>query len=306
MFSLDPLPQILETEIFARLPDSFRQARRSEWGYTNMEDRPLDSFLEGPAFDREGFLYLVDLPFGRIFRVSPAGEWELVIQYEGQPNGMKIRRDGQIFIADYKLGILELDPRTRTVKPFCTHFRLEPFKGCNDLIFHSDGTLYFTDQGQSGFQDPSGSVFCADANGRAERVLGGVPSPNGIAFSANERTLYLNVTRANAVWRLPIMHDGGVSKVGLFLQLSGGIGPDGLALDVQGNLMVCHFGRGALWQFNAQGELQTQIRSCAGLWTTNLAYGGTEGRTLYITEAETGSILRVELRHPGLPLYSHF
>ncbi|MBB5696610.1 SMP-30/gluconolactonase/LRE family protein, partial [Roseomonas pecuniae] len=72
----------------------------------------MDCFLEGPSFDRQGRLYVTDIPFGRVFRISPEGEWEQVAEYDGWPNGLKIHRDGRIFITDYKRGIMLLDPES--------------------------------------------------------------------------------------------------------------------------------------------------------------------------------------------------
>ena len=176
-------PPVIGTEVFARLPDRYRKARRTTWADINAGGRELESFLEGPSFDRQGNLYVVDIPHGRIFRVSPRGDFDLVSEYDGEPNGLKIRKDGQIFIADYKQGILHLDPASGQVTPHVTRRRLEPFKGCNDLLFASSGELYFTDQGQTGYQDPSGRVFKLTLAGELRQVLGGIPSPNGLVFN---------------------------------------------------------------------------------------------------------------------------
>jgi len=299
-------PPDVQTEVFARLPDALRRPGPSEWAATNAAGRQLDSFLEGPSFDKAGNLYVVDIPYGRIFRISPEGEFDVVAEYDGEPNGLKIHRDGRIFIADYKNGIMRLDRESGNVTPHITRRRLEPFKGCNDLVFHSNGDLYFTDQGQTGLQDPGGRVFKADSDGGLSVHLEGIPSPNGLVFNLAESILYLAVTRANAVWRVPMMPDGGVSKVGVFIQLSGGLaGPDGMALDEDGNLLVCHAGLGTVWQFSPLGEPLARIRSCTGLMTTNVAYGGPGNRSVFITESETGTILRAELSTPGRIMFSH-
>src|SRR3546814_1471118 len=77
---------------------------------------------------RDGNLYIVDIPFGRIFRLSPEKEFTLVAEYDGEPNGLKIHKDGRIFIADFKHGILQLDPETGKVTPHCERIRLERFQ----------------------------------------------------------------------------------------------------------------------------------------------------------------------------------
>ncbi|MDA8107255.1 MAG: SMP-30/gluconolactonase/LRE family protein [Betaproteobacteria bacterium] len=304
--SLFPPPRELPTDIFARVPDMLRvRDRENDWSRANRPGKAVDCFLEGPSFDRHGNLWVTDIPYGRVFRVEPGGVFALVAEYDGWPNGLKIHRDGRIFITDYKRGLMLLDPKSGAVAPFLTHWRSESFKGVNDLVFASNGDLYFTDQGQTGLHDPTGRVFRLSAEGRLECLIDTVPSPNGLVLDLEESVLYVAVTRDNAVWRLPLMPDGGVSKVGAFLRLSGGTGPDGLALDADGNLYVCHVGMGSVWVFSPLGEPLYRIRSCAGLTTTNLAFGGAESRELYITESESGSILRATVPVPGRPMFSH-
>jgi gluconolactonase len=299
------LPKPLESTIFARLPDKFRRGVRSAWADANKGGQIADSFLEGPSFDRSGNLYVVDIPFGRVFRVSPAGEWTQVTEYDGWPNGLKIHKDGRIFLTDYKRGIMLLDPVSGKVTPLLETRYSESFKGVNDLCFASNGDLYFTDQGQTGWHDQTGRVFCWRVNGKLDLLIDTVPSPNGLVLNLHENQLYLAVTRANAIWRLPLLEDGGASKVGTWIQLTGGLaGPDGLALDVEGGLIIAHAGM-AVWHFNRLGQPVHRIDPCTGLFCTNIAFGGPENRTLFITESETGSILCAELPVPGRMMYSH-
>ena len=305
--SLYPPPEALATTLWSSLPDALRiRERESAWAAANKGGRRVDCFLEGPAFDVDGNLYLVDLPWGRIFRVSPEREWTLAVEYDGWPNGLAIHRDGRVFVADYRHGIMVLDPDSGRIAPFLTHRYSEHFHGCNDLVFADNGDLYFTDQGQSGLHRPDGRVYRYSAAGRLDCLIDNAPSPNGLVLNEDETALYVAMTRANAVWRLPLMADGGVSKVGLFVQLSGGLaGPDGMALDAEGRLFVAHVGNGTVWVFSRLGEPVYRIRSCAGLETTNAAFGGADGRRLFIVESETGSVLEVELDVAGKAMYSH-
>ena len=298
-----PAPEIQDTEIFAELPAEFRRPRRSAWADANQGGRQIDSFLEGPSFDAEGNLYVVDIPHGRVFRISPDGVFALIAEYDGEPNGLKIYRDGRIFLADYKNGLLILDPRTGSVAPLVERRSTERFKGLNDLFFASNGDLYFTDQGQTGLQDPSGRVFRLTAAGRLDLVLDKIPSPNGLVMDVEETTLFVAVTRGNCIWRVPLHADGSTTKVGLFIQLSGGIGPDGLAIDEAGNLAVAHAGLGTVWQFDRLGQPTRRIRSCTGLATTNLAYGRGDRKTLYVTESATGTVLRARMNAPGKAMF---
>ena len=299
-------PPDIETRVFARIPDRHRFiGRPSRWIDVQRMGHPTDCFLEGPSFDRAGNLYVVDVPWGRIFRISPSGDVDLVCEYDGEPNGLKIHRDGRIFVADYRRGILEVDPATGAVAPVAERFGAEGFKGVNDLVFASSGDLYFTDQGLTGLHDPSGRVCCLKTDGKIEVVLQGIPSPNGLALSPDEKTLYVNVTRDNAVWRVPFLPSGIPFKVGAFIRLSGGNGPDGLAVDEKGGLAVAHIGLGCVWLFDRFGEPIARIRSCAGRATTNIAFGGPDRRQLYITESDTGQVLVADVPVAGLPLFSH-
>ena len=265
----------------------------------------IDSFLEGPSFDRAGNLYCVDIPYGRVFRITPDGAWHVAADYDGEPNGLKIHKDGRVFIADQAHGIVILDPRTGDVEHLLTRPNLERFAGCNDLVFAGNGDLIFTDPGRSSLNRPAGRVFRLAADGALELLLDGIPYPNGLVLNADETVLYIAVTFANAIWRLPLSGGPMDRRAALFVQLSGGLGPDGLALDEDGNLAVAHSRAGAVWLFGPTGEPIRRVRSCAGLGITNLAYGGPDRKTLYITEADTGSILTAEMETPGRPMYSH-
>lgn len=94
---------------------------------------PVDCSIEGPSFDKSGNLYVVDIPFGRIFRISRDGVWSLIIEYDGWPNGLKIAPDGRVLVADYMNGLMELDPQRDTISPLLGHRNCESLRGCNDL-----------------------------------------------------------------------------------------------------------------------------------------------------------------------------
>lgn len=304
--SLFPTPEIIVADPIFSLPEKYRKTGvKTTWADCNRGGVAVDSFLEGPSFDRQGNLYVVDIPFGRIFRISPDGSFELSCEYDGQPNGLKIHKDGRIFIADYKNGIMVLDPDSGDIQPILADNNSERFKGCNDLHFGQDGALYFTDQGQTGLHDPSGRVYrWYESTGRLDCLINNVPSPNGLVLDLTEKNLYLAVTRANAIWRLPMRNSGGISKAGLYLQLSGGrSGPDGLALDQDGRLFVCHAGLGTVWVFDQLGRPAYAIQVDGELGTTNCAFGGQDRKSLYIVESDTGRIFMINLDISGQLMY---
>jgi gluconolactonase len=295
MMYLDAPPRLIGTKVFSSMPDRFRRkGERSDWADANRPGQPTDSFIEGPAFDASGNLYIVDIPFGRIFRIGPDGEWSLVIEYDGWPNGLKISQ-GRILLADYKHGIMELDANARRIQPVLTARNSESFKGCNDLHIASNGDIYFTDQGQTGLHDPTGRVYRLSRAGRLECLIDSGISPNGLVLDPTETVLFVAMTRDNAVWRLPFMKDGNVSKVGRFCSMFGASGPDGLAMDQAGRLFVAHASLGHVFVFAPNGELIARVKSCAGPSCTNVAIGGAQRQLLYVTESASGTILIADI-----------
>ncbi len=302
MFFLTP-PEVRDTEVFTRMPEHYRRTgERSAWADANRGGLPTDSFLEGPVFDRAGNLYVTDIPFGRIFRIDPQGHWDAVAEWDGEPNGMKFLNERELLITDYRNGLMVCDIQSGAVRPYLERRNSERFKGVNDLVFDRQGNLYFTDQGQTGLHDPTGRLYRLRPNGMLDALLTNVPSPNGVALSPDEKVLYLGVTRGNQVWRVPLLEDGSVSKVSAFFTSYGPSGPDGLAVDTKGRVLVANPGLGLVWVLSPRGEPELVLRSCAGTSLTNLAFGGEGRTTLYCTESVTGSILRAELSEPGLPL----
>lgn len=296
-------PRVESFEVWSPMPDRFRRAERSDWANANRGGAIADSFLEGPVFDQRGNLYVTDIPWGRVFRIAPDREWSLVAEYDGEPNGMKFLDDGRLLITDYKNGLMALDVASGTVTPYLARRNSERFKGVNDLIFDAQGNLYFTDQGQSGLHDPSGRLYRLRPDGQLDCLLDNVPSPNGVALSPDGKVLYLAVTRGNCVWRVPLMADGSVSKVSQFFTSYGPSGPDGLAVDSEGNLLVCNPGLGYVWLLNHRAEPVTVWRSPKGMSTTNLAFGGEDGCSLFCTESVSGTILIARAPHAGTALY---
>jgi gluconolactonase len=295
-------PPVIQAEVFTRVPDAMRAKGDKIRKQSHI---PRDCFLEGPSFDREGNLWVTNIPYGQIMKISPKGDWSVVAEYDGEPNGLKIHKDGRIFIADHKQGLLLLDAKSGKVAPVCDRPRGERFKGLNDLIFAKNGDCYFTDQGEADMRDPSGRLYRLRADGKLECIVEHIPSPNGLVLTPNEEILYLAVTRGNAVWRVPLFPDGSTGRVGIFIQMSGGTGPDGMAMDEAGSLAVCHVGLGSMWLFSKFGRPLAEIRSPTGISTTNVAYGGPDRKTVYITESETGTILSATLEVAGKLMYSH-
>lgn len=304
MYFLQTPPQRAQANVWTRMPEQFRQACRTDWADANKSGEWIDSFLEGPVFDEQGNLYVTDIPFGRVFRISPAGQWELIVQYLGEPNGMKWLRKGVLLITDYRNGLMTLDVARAEVRPYLSRRNSESFKGVNDLTFDRHGNLYFTDQGQTGLHDPTGRVYRLRPDGHLDLLLANVPSPNGVVLSPDEKFLFVGATRGNEVWRAALMQDGTVSKVGRFFVSHGPSGPDGLAIDIRGNLVIANPGLGCVWLLDHQACPVGIWTSPAGNALTNIAFGGPDNQTLYCTESETGSILTIAMPYPGTTVHT--
>jgi len=299
-------PQVIETEVFARMPERFSRAGERPGRVGAYYARPqvgVDFYLEGPAFDREGNLYFTDVPHGRIFCMTPAGDIDLAAEYAGEPNGLQIHKDGRIFIADFHHGIMVLDPARGAVEPFLDFKPAENFKGLNDLFFAGNGDLYFTDQGKTGLHDPTGRVYRYTAGGQLQCLIETLPGPNGLVLNPAENVLYVG-SRSNTIWWQPLYDPRPTSRVGTFAMLPGFGTPDGMAVDEAGNVLCAQINMGVIWVFNKIGLPIYRIQTCSSDKLTNIAYGGPDRQTLYILDGH-GKILTARMPVPGKRLYSH-
>ena len=292
----DP-PAQLRTRVLARLPDRFRRSGRGEWGDANRAGAAVDCFLEGPCFDAAGRLHVVDIPYGRVFRVE-GDSWFQLAEYDGWPNGLAVQPDGMLLAADYRVGLVRIDPGTGAATPLLRTVVSESFKGLNDLVLRSDGSVLFTDQGQTGLQDPTGRVWRLHPDGRIDKLLATGPSPNGIALNLAKTHVYVAMTRSCEVWRFALRPDAVVAKAQCFARVPPGTsGPDGLAVDVHDRLFIANPGHGCVWVVDAHGVPRYRINSCAGRMLTNCALAPDQ-RTLVMTESETGTISACEVPPP--------
>jgi gluconolactonase len=165
-----------------------------------------------------------------------------------------------------------------------------------DITRAANGDLWFTDPGRSSLSDPSGRLFRLRAGAATpDVVLANVPYPNGVALSPDGRFVYLAATRANAVWRLLAdAPDPVYPMVGLWVQLSGGLGPDGVAVNADGFVAVAHGQAGRAWVFDPLGDPVARVHTPGGQWTTAVAWHP-DGRRLAIVDAQTGSIYTADL-----------
>ncbi len=298
-------PTEIESRIWVDLPRALGWTRRTNALVEKFIGKPAHSFLEGPAFDAAGNLYVVNFAFGEVVRITPAGEASVLCRYDGAPNGLQVGADGMIYISDRLNGIMRVDPAGGAVELHCGPDRSPVgFAGLSDLTIATNGDIYFTDQGDSHLLDPIGRLFRLRPDGRLDIVMERLPGPNGVVLNPAETHVFVAITYGPAVWRGRIVADGPCDKVGVFQSLPGGYsGTDGLAMDRDGGLAACHNRLGTVWLFDRDGEPKYRVRTApgAGSKITNVAYGGPDNARLYMTEVESGCILVADAPVPGLP-----
>lgn len=264
-----------------------------------MELRPLVAgfkSLEGPAFAADGALFFVDWLQHAIFRwdVESVVEW---FNTGGIPAGLAFDREGRLYVADEGdeiHGVIRLPAERRLTEVVNTHHG-RPLNGANDLVFAADGSLYFSDPWRSSRDNPIGGFYRLHTDGQLEQLDTGLAFPNGVAVWGDDA--YLAETGHKRIWRY---RNGRREE---WARLSdGGSGPDGMAFDSAGRLHVAHFGNGTVDVFDQDGR-QVDAIAVPGRQVTNVAFGGPDGRTVVVTECETGTIYVGQAEIPGQPLF---
>lgn len=256
-------------------------------------------FPEGPAFDRYGTLYLVNLRGGYLSRVSPDGLVERFATTGGAPNGSAFQPNGELYVADSGLNsILAIDTGGK-VREVCGAFQGEKFQAPNDLCFDRAGGLYFTDPPPVSNPNPTGRLFYLSPAGEPALLDEGIAYSNGLALDASGENLYVAETRTGRILRYRVRGPGQLGPRQLFAQLEPK--PDGMAFDEAGRLYVAVFGSGAIWVVGPDGQVVDKL-ALGGSGPTNLAFGGEDRRQLFVTEGPQGIIYRLETATPGLKM----
>jgi gluconolactonase len=275
-------------------------------------------FTEGPVWSPEGALLFSSPNTNAIYRWDPRGEVTVFRSKSGytgtdigryhQPgsNGLTFDADGRLTICQHgNRRVIRVEPHGN-VTVIADRFDGRRLSSPNDLVYRSDGTLFFTDPpfGLPGaFDDPArelpfSGVF-AVRDGVVTLVTDELAGPNGLAFSPDERYLYVGNwdLERKVIMRYEVDAAGAVRNGDVFADLTAEPGEDaldGLKIDERGNVYAC--GPGGVWIFSPAGERLGLLRVPED--PHNLAWGDADGRTLYIT-ALTG-VYRIRLTIPGL------
>lgn len=253
------------------------------------------SGVEGPACDAAGDIFAVNFERqGTIGRITPdgRGEVQIVLPEGSVGNGIRFDAAGVMYIADYtRHNILAVDQGTRAVRVFAHEAAMnQP----NDLALAPDGTLYASDPA---WPAGTGQIWRIDREGRVSRAAADMGTTNGIEVSPDGRILYVNESVQRKVWAFDIGGDGGLAGKRLLAAFPD-FGSDGMRCDVDGNLFITRHGKGTVVKMSPDGAILREI-GVLGRNPTNLCFGGPDGRTVYVTEAEHRRLVRFRVDRPG-------
>ena len=286
-------------------------------------------YLEGPVWVRSGgYLLFSDIPANVIYKWSSATKKVTVfLPYSGYTGTDDSKLGGQsnngrTLVTLIGSNAVTLDPKGRVV--FCAHgdrqvVRLEPngqrtvlassFEGKrlnspNDLVFKADGSLYFTDPSTGLREKDKGRELSFNGvylfkDGKLQVLTKDFPHPNGLAFSPDEKYLYVNDSQQKTITRFDVLPDDTVANPHVIIDMSSDKGegaPDGMKVDVKGNIYCT--GPGGLWIMSPDGtHIGTILNSQR---PSNLAFGGPDRKTLFFT-ARMG-LYQIRLKIPGTKL----
>lgn len=277
-------------------------------------------FTEGPVWRPEGVLWFSDVTGNVVRSVAPAGRVAVLIPRAGGernappgsfigPNGMISDKDGYVLLCQHTNRRIVRVSKDLKITPYIEKFDGKRFNSPNDLVYRSDGTLYFTDppygllkQDDDPAKDLNFNGVFRYKDGRLTAVIKDLNRPNGIAFSPDEKTLYVdNSDEKKRIWmRYDVAPDGSVSNGRLFADVTAekeaGL-PDGFKVDSRGNIWSS--GPAGIWVFSPTGKHLGTLKTPETPANCNW---GDDGKTLYITAVT--SVYRIRLNVMGeKPLY---
>lgn len=263
--------------------------------YQFTEPGGFTSGIEGPGCDKEGNLYAVN--YGRqgtIGKVTPDGKSSVFVELPTGSigNGIRFNSKGYMLIADYtNHNILKVDMKTLQISVYAH----EPaMNQPNDIAIGANDILYASDPK---WQNSTGQIWRIDTDGKAVLLEKDMGTTNGIEVSPDEKTLYVNESVQRNIWAYDLSPKGEISNKRLLIQFPD-FGMDGMRCDVDGNLYVTRYGKGTVAKVSPKGQVLLEVQ-LHGKSCTNLTFGGKDGRTCYVTVADTGNIEYFRTDKPG-------
>ena len=273
-------------------------------------------FPEGPAFDRDGNLYVVEIQAGQVSKIAPDGSVSVFAETGAGPNGANFGPDGQLYVcnnggfpgSDREPGRVERIAPDGRVTVLIREVDGEPLNSPNDLGFDEYGNFYFTDPvfGAAGVEldeAPPGNICFHDMSGRTRRLHTGFAFPNGIGVSPDGQTLIVCESMTFRLHAFDILEPGVLGEPREFGFLGDGAIPDGFAFDVDGNILCCGYESGQIHVFAPDGGAKIGTLDFEDKRVTNVCFGGPEFKSLFVTESGAGRVVRVDWERPGMVLF---
>lgn len=253
------------------------------------------SGIEGPAVDASGVLYAVNYEKpGTIGQVDFDGEASLfVILPEGSTgNGIRFNSKGDMLIADYtKHNILKVDMVTKQISVFAHNDKMnQP----NDIAIAENDILFASDPD---WKNSKGQIWRVDKDGSFILLEKDMGTSNGIEVSPDNKTLYVNESAQRNVWAYDLTPEGEISNKRLLIKFDD-FGMDGMRTDNKGNLYIARYGKGTVVKLSPQGEILQEI-TLTGKSPSNIAFGGKDGKTVFVTLQDNGNIECFKVEDPG-------
>jgi gluconolactonase len=264
-------------------------------------------FTEGPAVTGDGRLYVTSIQAGTVVEARD-GAVIATHTIGGGPSGTAVAADGTVYVVQCS-GLFGAPSDTPAglyaiAQGDVTPVETRRLRAPNDICFGPDGSLYFTDP----MADPTlngpveAPVYAYEpTSGKLRAVADGLLFPNGLAFEPDGESLLVAESCTGRVHRFP-WSDGKLGPSIVVCEITDGP-PDGIAVDTDGNIWVAVPDADAVEVFDARGTAVDRVECGAGSFPTNCCFGGPDARTLFITVAKAGAVLRLRPGARGLPLY---
>lgn len=251
--------------------------------------------VEGPAIIGSGPLFAVNYQKeGTIGFVDSAGKHDLFINLPKGSIGNGIRFDKQwnMYIADYgNHNILLIRSGEMTVNVFAHDSTM---KGPNDLAITKSGILFATDPD---WETSTGNLYRISPQGVIVKIDSAMGTTNGIEVSPDDKYLYVNESIQRKIWRYDLDSSGNISNKKLFISFPD-FGLDGMRCDTLGNLFVCRYDKGTIAVISPEGQVIREVEM-KGKKVSNIAFGGYDGKTCYVTVQDRGNIEYFRSETPG-------
>lgn len=258
---------------------------------------------EGPAIDAQGRLHLVSAEDASIIRVSSEGDLSQIATTGGRPNGLLFNKNGEIFVADAKRKAILRIGSNGKAEVFVDEFAGTQFGGPNDLCFLPNGDLLFTDPIRRPQPDPAISpVYRVTPDGTVTAFANDLAFPNGIAVSADGTQVFVSESRAQRLVAFTIDESGRLLDQQLIRRFREPGNPDGMAVDVKGNILQTLPGIRAIAYVSAAGDL-LDLYHVSDWAPANLAFGGEDMKTVFVCGAAQNAIYQFRHPVPGVPLF---